>query len=81
MLRSRIASVSFSLVGGLALVGCGGGSGFSLVPASSTAQHNVMVIDEGFARGQEKLLDSTLATMAGLIAASTELDGSPEKVR
>jgi ATP-binding cassette, subfamily B, bacterial len=28
-----------------------------------------VVIDEGFARGQEKLLDTTLATMAALIAA------------
>ncbi|HEY4998774.1 MAG TPA: ABC transporter transmembrane domain-containing protein, partial [Usitatibacter sp.] len=28
-----------------------------------------VVIDEGFARGQERLLDSTLATMAALIAA------------
>src|SRR5450432_622372 len=28
-----------------------------------------VVIDEGFARGQEKLLDTTLATMAGLIAS------------
>jgi ATP-binding cassette, subfamily B, bacterial len=28
-----------------------------------------LVIDEGFARGQERLLDQTLATLAGLIAA------------
>jgi ATP-binding cassette subfamily B protein len=28
-----------------------------------------LVIDEGFARGQEKLLDQTLGTLAGLIAA------------
>src|SRR5881394_3798335 len=28
-----------------------------------------MVIDEGFARGQERLLDQTLATLAALIAA------------
>jgi hypothetical protein len=62
MLRCRIALVSFSLVGGLALVGCGGASGFSLVPASSNAQQNVMVIDEGF--------DLSVSELRGRVAAA-----------
>ncbi len=62
MLRSRIASVSFSLVGVLALVGCGGGSGLSLVPASSSQQQNVMVIDEGF--------DLSVSELHGRVAAA-----------
>jgi hypothetical protein len=62
MLRSRIMSVYCSLVGGLALVGCGGGSGVSLVPASSNPQQNVMVIDEGF--------DLSVSDLRGRVAAA-----------
>ena len=62
MLRSRVGSVWSCLVGGLALAGCGGGSGFSLVPASSSQQRNVMVIDEGF--------DLSVGELRGLVAAA-----------
>jgi subtilisin family serine protease len=62
MLRSRVAFVLCRLAPGLVLIGCGGGSGFSLVPPSSNRQQNVMVIDEGF--------DLSVSELRGRVAAA-----------
>jgi len=61
MPRSRVASLSSSLVWGLALCGCGGDGGFSLVPPSPNQPQNVMVIDEGF--------DLSVGELRGRVAA------------
>jgi len=62
MSRLRIAFLLCGLGCGLALIGCGGGNGFSLVPASSSRQQNVMVIDEGF--------DLSVGELRGRVAAA-----------
>jgi Subtilase family len=62
MLRWRVALVVWWVGSALAAVGCGGGSGFSLVPASSNRQQNVMVIDEGF--------DLSISELRGRVAAA-----------
>jgi hypothetical protein len=62
MLRSRVASVLSCVGCGLVLGGCGGGSGFSVVPASADQRQNVMVIDEGF--------DLSVSELRGKVAAA-----------
>jgi len=60
--RFQVALVFACLGAGALLVGCGGDSGFSLVPASAKQQQNVMVIDEGF--------DLSIAELRGRVAAA-----------
>ena len=66
MMRSRF-SLIVALVGGclgssLALNGCGGASGPTLVPQSTNQQQNVMVIDEG--------IDLSASDLQGRVAAA-----------
>jgi hypothetical protein len=62
MLRWRVAFVVWWLGSAWAAVGCGGGSGPPLVPASASRQQNVMVIDEGF--------DLSVSELRGRVAAA-----------
>ncbi len=61
MHRARVGLVSCCALWGATLGACGGG-GFSLVPASSSQQQNVMVIDEGF--------DLAVSELGGRVAAT-----------